>query len=486
MSQSNTGVRRRAIAAGAGQLAFTHEGAPTRKSKPFDELRRAVLSCLLWEDSFYESGQSIADRIKALVPKVTPMQAAALAIEARIVHGLRHVPLLLVRELARHGNGTIVEVTLKEIVRRPDELGEFLSIYWATNSGKKSIPAAVKRGLGSAFNKFDAYSLAKYDRDNKPVKLRDVMFLTHAKPADVGERKTKWTRFERKGVADLKAKGFNPRRRHEQTPKEKLFEQLIEGTLPTPDTWETALSAGEDKKATFERLMDQKMLGGLAFLRNLRNMVQEGVDSTLMDLYADYLIQHNKLWGILPFQFLNAARMVPSKEPLIDKMLMASMENAPKLAGHTLILLDVSGSMDQRLSSKGDATRIDAAAAVGILAREVCEQVSVFTFSNRVVEVPARRGMALRDAIDRSQQHSGTHLAAAIREVASRKYDRIIVVTDEQSQDGSANPLAGSKAYVVNVASYQNGVAYGAWTRISGWSPAVVQYIAESEKLDAE
>jgi len=39
----------------------------------------------------------------------------------------------------------------------------------------------VKKGLATAFPKFDEYQLAKYDRGG-PIKLRDVLFLSHAKP----------------------------------------------------------------------------------------------------------------------------------------------------------------------------------------------------------------------------------------------------------------------------------------------------------------
>ncbi|MBW7967098.1 hypothetical protein [Bradyrhizobium sp. BR 10261] len=34
---------------------------------------------------------------------------------------------------------------------------------------------------------------------------------------------------------------------------------------------------------------------------------------------------------------------------------------------------------------------------------------------------------------------------------------------------------------MVNVASYQHGVGYGAWTRVNGFSEAVVAWIAASE-----
>jgi hypothetical protein len=42
----------------------------------------------------------------------------------------------------------------------------------------------VKKGLARALAEFDEYQLAKWDRQNRAVKLRDVLFLCHAKPKD--------------------------------------------------------------------------------------------------------------------------------------------------------------------------------------------------------------------------------------------------------------------------------------------------------------
>jgi hypothetical protein len=80
----------------------THEGAPAKVISPEQALRRSVLACMLWEDEFYEEGVLIAGRIRELVPKVDADKVAALAIEAREAMKLRHVPLLIVREMARH------------------------------------------------------------------------------------------------------------------------------------------------------------------------------------------------------------------------------------------------------------------------------------------------------------------------------------------------------------------------------------------------
>src|SRR5262249_11248573 len=114
------------------------------------------------------------------------------------------------------------------------------------------------------------------------------------------------------------------------------------------------------------------------------------------------------------------------------------------------------------------------------------ERVNVYSFSNELVEVPARRGFALRDAINQSQAHSATYLGKAIEQLNARaekgkdeRYDRLIVITDEHAHDAVPNPRG--KGYVVNVASYKNGIGYGKWTHIDGWSESVVEYVRALE-----
>ena len=103
--------------------AFTHEGARGKRFTPEMALKRTLMNCLLWEDQFYEDGVAIADRIKALVPEVAPERTAALAVEAREVMKLRHAPLLVLREMARHQTRRgLVADTLARVIQRPDEM----------------------------------------------------------------------------------------------------------------------------------------------------------------------------------------------------------------------------------------------------------------------------------------------------------------------------------------------------------------------------
>lgn len=425
---------------------FTHEGGTASHIKPIDELRRTVMACLLWEQNFYESGEAVADRIKRLVPLCNPYEVADLAIEAREKQKLRHAPLKLVRELARDSKRCadgLIANTLERVIQRADELPEFLSLYW-NGDGKKPLAKQVKKGLAAAFTKFNEYQLAKYNRDNA-IKLRDVLFMVHAKPKD-----------------------------DEQA---ALWKRLVEGQLAEPDTWEVALSAGADKKETFERLLREGKLGYLALLRNLRNMQQAEVNSSLVFEALSAGAAKSKA---LPFRYVAAARSVPAWEPQIDAAMQVAIGGLDKLSGSTVVLVDVSGSMDYQLSAKSDLKRLDAAAALAVLVRGICQDVRVFTFSNSVVEVPPRVGMSLIDAVIRSQQHAGTYLGGAVEALRKTvKADRLIVITDEQSADAVGAPIG--KGYMLNVATDKHGVGYGDWTHISGFSEAVVEYIRASE-----
>ncbi len=421
----------------------THEGAPARHITSEQELRRSLMACLLWESQFYEDGVEIAGRMHELVPKVAPDRVAAMAVEARSNMKLRHAPLLLVREMARHASHrALVGDTLAQVIQRADELTEFVAIYW--KDGRVPLSKQVKSGLAAAFGKFDEYALAKYNRPG-PIKLRDVLFLTHSKPKDEAQA--------------------------------ELWKRLVEGNLAPPDTWEVALSGGADRREAWERLLSERKLGAMALLRNLRNMQRSGVKEEL--IYT--ALRDMKTDRVLPFRFIAAARHAPQWESALESAMYRCLEGQPKLKGRTVLLVDVSGSMVAPLSRRSEMMRTDAAYGLAVLLRELAEDVAIYSFSDVVKLVPARRGFALRDALELSQPHGGTQLGKAVSALRGT-YDRLIVITDEQAHDSV--PVPTSTAYLINVASYKNGVGYGRWVHIDGWSEAVIDYIRSFESVD--
>jgi 60 kDa SS-A/Ro ribonucleoprotein len=442
----------------------TNEGAPAISVSPIKELRRSLMACMLWESGFYESGEDQAARMAGLIKRCSFNDAAQAAIDAREKFKLRHAPLFVVRELIRNHNGRKVGDLIARVIQRPDELGELLTLYWKDNP-QAPLASQLKIGLARALKKFSAYQLAKWNQDGA-VKLRDVLFLSHARPRGAADRYT--AKERKKRAADFTLNEH-----------ELLFKQIVEGKLQAPDTWEVALSAGADKKQVFTRLINENKLGALALLRNLRGMIEAGVNE---DVIRDGLFKMNTE-RVLPFRFITAARYAPRLEDALEQAMFKCLQEQPKLLGKTALLIDVSGSMKESLSANSELKRIDAAAGLAMLVREVAERARIFCFNVGTAELPPRRGFALRAEIP--TPNNGTSLGQAVRKVyeAFPECARLIVLTDEQSMDRPQHPQG--RGYIINVAGNKNGIAYGPWVSIDGWSEAVIDYIREAEAEEA-
>lgn len=444
------------LAGGAGQLAAVQSDIAL--------LRRVVLANLLWEDNAYVDGISVAQQIADLIPHCSPEDVAALAEEARLVQKLRHTPLFIVSEMCKHeGTKPYVSEVLPRIITRADMLTDFLAIYWKDK--KTPIAKCAKKGLAEAFHNFNEYKLAKYDRDGA-IKLRDVMFLVHPKP------------------------------RNEQ--ETKLFEKVASRTLDVPETWEVMLSAGKDKKATWTYLIESGKIGGLAMLRNLRNMIQAGVDKKVIEKGLNEL----KSSMLLPLNFLQAANNAPEFIRQIEDAMLASYANLPKLKGRTLFIVDVSGSMHASCSRHSQYTRLTAAEAMAMLAANQCEDFElVCTAGNDYTRVHRSEHI--------KYPSKGFDLIAQIRDAYNRlggggiftrqclewckqnvkgDFDRIIVFSDSQDCDYPDKRIPapyGKYNYIVDVSSERRGVNYkGVWTaEVSGFSEHFITFIAGLEGL---
>jgi hypothetical protein len=427
----------------------THEGGMAAHIKPVEQLRRVVMACLLWEDQFYEDGVSLADRVKELLDKVSEEDARQILLEAKFDSKLRHLPLYLLVLFAQ--KKWLTKDDIYQICTRCDDMTELLALYF--QDGKKPLSHQLVKGLQKAFTRFDEYQLAKYNRQ-KEIKLRDVLRLVRPKPKD-----------------------------EEQS---LLWKRLVKDELETPDTWEVAISAcgsdNEKKAAEYTRLIEERKLGDLAFLRNLRKMTEVGVSETVIRRSFE-----DRQWGwIIPYQFIAAAQYNPTLEDALEPAMFKCLKNAEPITQKTALLIDVSGSMISPLSKRSEVLRSDAAIGLGILFREICENVQMFAFTGKVFQIPPRRGFALRDAL---KEHLGgsTAMWRAITEAGKKRHNEImVVITDEQTMDtGNFSNANADLLVIINIASYTNGVGYEKGVlHISGWSDSIVHYLQTYLKSD--
>ena len=446
------------LAGGSGALAARQSNVAL--------LRRAVLANLLWEDIAYMDGERVANEIKRLIPLCPAEDVYNIALEARLMQKLRHTPLFIAAEMCKYPEHKLfVKDLLPKIITRADMLTDFLAIYW--KDGKHPICNQAKKGLALAFHNFNEYKLAKYDRD-AAIKLRDVMFLVHAKP----------------------------RNQYEQ----ELFNKIAERTLTPPETWEVMLSRGDDKKATWTKLITEGKIGGLAMLRNIANMQKANVDrKTIQDG-----LKTLRSSMLLPLDFWKAARMNPAFERDIEDSMIEAYKNLPKLPGKTLFIVDVSGSMGYLTSGNSQFSRMDQACAMAILAANQCEDYELVATAgsdgsrrnaSEWIEYP-KRGFALAPQIMDTRNRIGGGgiftrqcLEWCKDKFKDKKFDRIIIFSDSQDCDYPEKRIPkpfGTYNYIVDVSAHTRGVNYkGVWTaEVSGMSEHFLTYIAALEGIE--
>lgn len=443
------------LAGGAGMTAARQDS--------YSLLRRVVLANLLWEKIAYVDGESVTEQIRKLIPLCTPKQVNDLAIEARELQKLRHTPLFIAVQMLKYPeHRKYVASLLPRIITRADMLTDFVTIYKTENDGKiKPLAHAAKKGLAKAFDNFNEYQFAKYDR-NAAIKLRDVMFLVHPK-APQG--------------------------------KEELYKKIADRTLKTPDTWEVELSAGKDKRATWERLINEKKIGGLAMLRNIRNMMEASVPAKTIQLGLSNL----KGAMLLPFDFVKSARINPEFKGHLEEVMLSTYAHLPKLPGRTLFIVDRSGSMGANVSDKSTFTRQEVAYAMAMLACNLCEDFSLVVtagddfaskHSSEWIKYPAK-GFDIFEQMKDAKVGGGGIFTRQVLEWSKQnlgeEFDRIIVFSDSQDcdkQDKTPHPFAKYN-YICDVSANKHGVNFkGRWTaEISGWSEHFLTYIAAYEGL---
>jgi hypothetical protein len=411
-----------------------HEGEKAFALTPALELYATVATAAL-NDQFYEKANETMDRIRKLVRQNDPAFVARLAIYAREQMYLRSVPLVLAVELAiAHRGDDLVSRLVTRIVQRADEITELLAYYAQANDRQdrkklNRLSKQIQKGLADAFNKFDEYQFAKYDRDTA-ISLKDALFLVHPKAKD------------------------------EQ--QQALFDKIVADTLQTPYTWEVELSAiGQQRfesekqkqaavKAKWEELIFSNRLGYMALLRNLRNILEAGVDTAALDKTCATLASPGAVAASkqLPFRFLSAYRELKDVKSgrtgrvleALEKAIMYTALNIPGYDERTRLVIaaDVSRSMQAPVSAKSKVQRFDIGLILAMLLQSRCANVITGMFGDiwKIIPVPKTNILASTLEFHRREGEVGysTNGYLVIKDLFERKevVDKIVIFTDCQ------------------------------------------------------
>lgn len=310
----------------------------------------------------------------------------------------------------------------------------------------KPLTNAMKKGFASVLEKADSYSLAKYKKT-----VIDISNLTHP---DVS-----------KSRAEVEIDGN----------VYKVLDAIMKGLPVEAETWESANSeAGqivaeavksgditeeqakevlkEAKNDNWEQLLDEGKLGILAAIRNLRNILQGGRESVI-DKVAELVSNGEKIreGKIMPYQLELAQSIVKELNLQGNRKLVAALETGmieampnlkELLPGRTLVMVDCSGSMTDRITGPYAGCRARCIDKAAILAAMLAKgtDADIIRFGSRAQWFnynPNDSLGSIAGAISKTNM-GGTDISSAFNLIRSegRVYDRIFLLSDNEANHG--------------------------------------------------
>lgn len=472
---------------------LTHQGgAGYAPSDAHVELFNAAVSGLL-ADQFYESGDARIKRLMALVPKCDPDWLANFITWLRDDAHMRSASVVLAGEYARAKFPNARSVVASAL-KRPDEPGEMIA-YWHAMYGRK-LPAAVKRGVADACVRlYNEVGALRYDGSSKAFRLGDVIELVHPKPTAEWQSSLFKFLLDRRRHTPTAHPGVLPKVSKtlmvENIPQENRTPGRLRELLADRDvvfSWERAAGwvNGGMSAEVWEALIPT--MGYLALLRNLNNFDRARIGSVAAAEVARRLTDADEVAKskVLPFRFLTAYKALEADTYKVALSIAAdlSVQNMPRLAGRTIILVDCSGSMSNSVGTGKSRQPLTLSELAGFMAEAVagnCEEAVIYTYNYAITSgaaVKSHVNLLRRVADPKYRPNGGTHTWDCVSEALrlSKGADRVIVFTDEQS--GDADRGEATTVITWNLAGYQpHHAAHGKRNRlhVAGYSDAVLQ-----------
>lgn len=411
-----------------GPNAVTHEGGDAYEKSSVDEWLNFLFSSFM-EDKFYEAAVSQQTRFLNLTQKMCdqygPTFVAKAAVFARNELGMRSVSQLVAAWLNAQSFET-KRAFYKAFMHRPDDVAEiFAAIDYL---GSKRSHALI-RGAADYLSAMPGTTLAKYKLSSREYNMYDLINITHANSDAINQYKN--------------------------------------GTLAPADTWEVNIAGAandEDRQQEWKRLVEQHKLGYMALIRNLNNILAcENINKDWVKTYlvpqitAETAIKRSLMF---PYRFYTAYRNLKVRNEdviyaLGQAFTVACKSNTPQLEGTSGIMLDVSGSMEDYISSKSNITikEVGACFAVGLfIANPNCEIVKFGTNAKHVqLSALDNPFTMIKNLCKNDNCGYGTEIEPAFnimgRWTGNKHLDRMFIISDMQVLDsqGDWNWYTGSR-----------------------------------------
>lgn len=443
-------------------------------------LYKVVINNLL-ENKYYEDDEESFKKVKKRFSNVDTEFALKLANYARNEMGLRDISqLLLVLAGNERSDDELVKEYAPKIISRTDELNTVTAMQ--IEMFGLPMPKNLRHGVAEAFHQFDRYQFSKYQQKSREVSLVDTINIVHPRP--------------------------------ETEEEEEIFEKLVKGDLDDypeidpldpPKTWEVTISEKGNNKEAWKEVLPK--MGIFAKIRNLRNMLEVGVDGD--EIFDEGFADAAARSKIYPFRFYQAYKAVMTggfrDETVIDTLTRTidrTTEVLPDDLTDTAVAVDLSGSMDSPLSKRSNMSHKEIGALFGAMMTK--NNSLTIGFGTNISTVTVHPDTPVLEISDKILNQNVGHSTNAWKSIDyltdnSIEKDRIVIFTDEQVWDTrwgqdrglkdaiddyreNVNPEAS--LYIIDLSSYgelSTPEGYHNVYRISGWNSNVLDFIQYAE-----
>lgn len=430
----------------------THEGGPGfTRGDARDELFLLGMANAVGENTFYEKGVARDKRFIDLIIEVTKLDPAwvcGFLPWLRREANMRSAPIVGAAEYVRAG-GPHGRQLVAAVLQRPDEPAELLS-YWRSAYGRH-VPMPIKRGIADALPRlYTERNTLRYDGSMNAMRFGDVIEIVHPSPNNEHQSALYKHLIDRRhGRGELGV----------DTPLGVLMtDKLLLSTHETQRraNLQVAIETGWDWKRIAGWVpggMDAEAweaaipnMGLMALVRNLRNFDEAGISRAAVESVQRRLTDRDEVRKSrqFPMRFLSAWKNVTSLRwgDALETALAHSIDNIPALPGRSLVLVDLSPSMDNPMLSahKGrrdgvSPDRWEAAALFGYAIAQRSPGAEVVLFDmNPIAHCEVSRADSILRLVESTKQHlgNGTDILSSLAQTYTTQ-DRVIILTDEQT-----------------------------------------------------
>jgi len=405
------------------------------------KLVNLVCASLFAEPRFNKSSDPRAQWICTLVERVAskdPEFILKIALYVRDDLNIRSTANFLLALAANIPEcGPFFKKYFHKAVRLPSDWLDVAALYMLLPDRKlkgRALPTALRKAMTAKFSQFDAYQLAKYNKQNsmkrkrKKAKELAEKLKAEGKPAPpIPQKQLTIKQVIRQlhisqpaphvmcilgkkypsDVISFRDSGLSGSFEEERAGKRMK--------LPVPETWETMISLKGNKAHVWEELIDNRKLPFMAMLRNLRNLILSGISNRHHNWVKSKLRDEKTVANSrqFPFSFFTAYEaidinieqlkkdideankpavpgkrkkkvLIPANMPtqkliqeyrdaLDTAVKFATVHNVKPIRGSTLVLCSVSESMRNDALSGRSIGRVKSLVEVGILLGLMCK-----------------------------------------------------------------------------------------------------------------